>query len=128
MARPQSERIKISWSGRKRCHNNILVERTWRTVKYEEVYLHAYSDYWDAEISLVRFLWRYCHVRSQSALGGNTPHELYTETESCSSRPGLTMSGARTVQQKASISGTSPFPAATTWLQVTFQHTATHHQ
>ncbi|MFM7753044.1 MAG: IS3 family transposase, partial [Cyanobium sp.] len=51
VARLQAEEIKISWSGRKRCYDNILVERLWRTVKYEEVYLHAYSDGWEAEIS-----------------------------------------------------------------------------
>ena len=94
----QAEKIKISWSGRKRCYDNILVERLWRTIKYEEVYLRAYSDGWEAEISLARFLWRYCHVRPHSSLGGRTPHEVYTETEPCSSRPRLTMSGAGTVQ------------------------------
>ena len=94
----QAEKIKISWSGRKRCYDNILVERLWRTVKYEEVYLRAYSDGWEAEISLARFLWRYCHVRPHSSLGGRTPHEVYTENKPCSSRPRLTMSGAGTVQ------------------------------
>jgi putative transposase len=98
VARLQAEEIQISWSGRKRCYDNILVERLWRTLKYEEVYLHAYSDGWETEISLARFLWRYCHVRPHSSLGGKTPHEVYTETEPCSSRPGLTMSGARAVQ------------------------------
>ncbi len=92
----QADEIKISWSGRKRCYDNILVERLWRTVKYEEVYLRAYSDGWEAEISLVRFLWRYCHVRPHSSLGGRTPHEVNTETEPCSSRPRLRMSGAGT--------------------------------
>ena len=98
VARLQSEKIKISWSGRKRCYDNILVERLWRTVKYEEVYLRAYSDGWEAEINLARFLWRYCHVRPHSSLGGKTPHEVYTETKPCSSRSELTMTGARTVQ------------------------------
>ena len=98
VARLQGEGIRISWSGRKRCYDNILVERLWRTVKYEEVYLRAYSDGWEAEISLARFLWRYCHVRPHSSLGGKTPHEVYAETEPFSSRPELTMSGARTVQ------------------------------
>ena len=41
VARLQAEGIKISWSGRKRCYDNILVERLWRTLKYEEVYLRA---------------------------------------------------------------------------------------
>jgi putative transposase len=98
VARLQAEEIRISWSGKKRCYDNILVERLWRTVKYEEVYLRGYSDGWEAEISLARFLWRYCHVRPHSSLGGRTPHEVYTETEPCSSRPRLTMSGAGTVQ------------------------------
>ena len=98
VSRLHDEKISISWSGRKRCYDNILVERLWRTVKYEEVYLRAYSDGWEAEISLARFLWRYCHVRPHSSLGGRTPHEVYSETEPCSSRPRLTMSGARTVQ------------------------------
>ena len=98
VARLQGEGIRISWSGRKRCYDNILVERLWRTVKYEEVYLRAYSDGWEAEISLASFLWRYCHVRPHSSLGGKTPHEVYTETEPFSSHPELTMSGARTVQ------------------------------
>jgi len=41
VARLQAEEIKVSWSGRKRCYENILVERLRRTVKYEEVYLQA---------------------------------------------------------------------------------------
>ena len=98
LARLQAEEIKISWSGRKRCFDNILVERLWRTVKYEEVYLRAYSDGWEAEVSLARFFWRYGHVRPHSALGGRTPNEVYAETKPCSSRPGLTMSGAKAVQ------------------------------
>ena len=98
LARLQAKGIKISWSGRKRCYDNILVERLWRTVKYEEVYLHAYSDGWDAEISLARFLWRYCHVRPHSSLGGRTPYEVYTEIEPRSSRLELTMLGPRSVQ------------------------------
>jgi putative transposase len=98
VARLQAEEIRISWSGRKRCYDNILVERLWRTVKYEEVYLRAYSDGWEAEISLARFLWRYCHVRPHSSLRGRTPQEVYTETEPYSTRPGLTMSGVGTVQ------------------------------
>jgi putative transposase len=98
VARLQAERIKISWSGRKRCFDNILVERLWRTVKYQEVYLRAYGDGWEAEINLARFLWRYSHAVTHSSLGGRTPHEVYTQTEHCSSRPELTMSGARTVQ------------------------------
>ncbi|MFY8150244.1 MAG: hypothetical protein ACOVNL_13635 [Prochlorococcaceae cyanobacterium] len=70
----------------------------WRALKYEEVYLRAYGDGWEAEISLARFLWRYCHVRPYSSHGGRTPLDGYIETELCSSLLGLTMSGATTVQ------------------------------
>jgi putative transposase len=104
VARLQPEAIKISWSGRKRCYDNILVERLWRTVKYEEVYLRAYSDGLEAEISLARFLWRYCHIRPHSSLRGRTPLEVYNENQSCSSRSQLTMSGSRIVQYKAPTS------------------------
>ncbi len=96
--RLKAEKLQISWSGRRRCYDNILVERLWRTVKYEEVCLRAYSDGWEAEISLARFFWRYGHVRPHRALGGKTPQEVYTETKPCSSRPRLTMSGAESVQ------------------------------
>ena len=41
VARLQAEKIKISWSARKRCYYNILVERLWQTGKYEVLYLHA---------------------------------------------------------------------------------------
>jgi putative transposase len=98
VARLRAEGINISWSGRKRCYDNILVERLWRTLKYEEVYLRAYSHGWEAEINLARFLWRYCHVRPHSSLGGKTPYAVYTETEPIPSRLELTISGARAAQ------------------------------
>ena len=98
VGRLQAEDIKISWSGRRRCYDNILVERLWRTLNYEEVYLLAYSDGREAEISLARFLWRYGHVRPHSSLGGTTPHEVYSCIKTRSSRPRLTMLGAKTVQ------------------------------
>ena len=50
--------IRISLPGTERCYDNILVERIWCTLKHEEVHLQAYSDGWEAEISLARFLWR----------------------------------------------------------------------
>ena len=98
MARLQAEEIKFSWSGRKHCYDNILVERLWRTVKYEEVYIHAYRDGWQAEISLARLLWWYCHVRPHSSLGGKTPYGVYTEIKPCSCRPESTISRAGAVQ------------------------------
>nr|WP_255147938.1 transposase [Synechococcus sp. ATX 2A4] len=63
----------------------------WDADDYELIESHQ-------EISLARFLWRYCHVRPHSSLGGKTPNAVYTEAEPCNSRPGLTMSGAQAVQ------------------------------
>ena len=98
VAHLQAKEIKNSWSGRKRSYANILVNRLWRTVKHEEGHLRAYRDGWEAEIVLARFVWRYCHVRPHSSLGGRTPHEAYTEIKPWSSLPELTMSGAGTAQ------------------------------
>jgi putative transposase len=95
--RLQEAEIKVGWSGRKRCYDNILVERLRRTVKYEDVYLHAYSDVWEPDIRLAHFLWRYFHVRPHSSLGGKTPYAVYTEIEPSSSRPESMMPWARTV-------------------------------
>jgi putative transposase len=83
VTRLKAEEIKFSWTGRKRCYDNILVERLWRTLKYEEVYLRANGDGWEAEISLAHFLWRYCHVRPHSSLGGRTPQTVNSEAKPC---------------------------------------------
>jgi hypothetical protein len=56
-----------------------------------EVYWRVYSDGWQAEISLARFLWRYCQVGPHSSLRARTPYEIYAETELRPSRPELTM-------------------------------------
>lgn len=56
------ELIKISCLGIKLCYANILSERWWRTLKYEEVYLHAYNDGWEPDVNLACFLRRYYHL------------------------------------------------------------------
>ena len=69
--------IAISMSGKGRAYDNILVERLWRTVKYEEVYLHAYEDGWDADRRLSSYFDFYCRHRPHGALGAKTPAEVY---------------------------------------------------
>lgn len=101
MTQLKAEEIKISWSSRGRCLDNILVERLWRTVKYEDVFLRAYGDGWEAEISLASFFWRYGHVRPNSLPGGKTPYEVYNEIKPCSFRPGLKISGVLVCPIKA---------------------------
>jgi putative transposase len=69
--------IRISMDGRGRCFDNIFTERLWRTVKYEEVYLHDYQTFAEAESSLTRYFQTYNHRRLHQALGYQTPAEVY---------------------------------------------------
>jgi putative transposase len=69
--------VQISIDGRGRAHDNIFVERLWRTVKYEEVYLHEYASPREARIGLERYLEFYNHARLHQALGYRTPAEVY---------------------------------------------------
>lgn len=69
--------IKISMDGKGRCIDNIFVERLWRSVKYEEVYLHAYDDVAKARAGIGRYLAFYNTERPHQALGYQTPDEFH---------------------------------------------------
>ena len=69
--------IRISMSGRGRAFDNILVERLWRTVKYEEVYMREYSDGLELSRSLNRYFSFYNNERLHESLGYRTPVEVY---------------------------------------------------
>ena len=69
--------VAISMDGRGRALDNVFVERLWRSVKYEEVYLKDYADGWEAQQSLTRYFEFYCQRRIHQALGYRTPAELY---------------------------------------------------
>ena len=73
----QINNIQISMDGQGRCFDNIFVERLWRTVKYEEVYLKEYLDVWEAEKSLGNYFHFYNHERPHQSLGYQTPFEVY---------------------------------------------------
>lgn len=73
--------IRISMDGRGRLYDNIFVERLWRTVKYEEVYLHDYRTVRDARDGLGRYFNFYNTERLHETLGYRTPHEIYFGTE-----------------------------------------------
>ena len=74
--------VKVSMDGRGRCLDNVFVERLWRTVKYEEIYLKDYADGKEAERSLGKYFQFYCEVRPHSSLGMRTPAEVYAEGRS----------------------------------------------
>jgi putative transposase len=69
--------IPISMDGCGRAFDNIFVERLWRTVKYEEVYLKEYSGVRDAKDSLRRYFDFYNNDRPHQSLGYKTPSEVY---------------------------------------------------
>jgi len=70
----------ISIDGKGTWRDNVFVERLWRTIKYEEVYLKAYDSVSTARRSLGRYLTFYNSIRPHSSLDGQTPDEVYFPT------------------------------------------------
>jgi putative transposase len=75
----QEQAIRISMDGRGAWRDNVFVERLWRSVKYEEVYLRAYDSVSDARASLGRYLAFYNGRRPHSSLGARTPEQAYLD-------------------------------------------------
>ena len=73
----QDHGVRISMDGKGRYADNIFVERLWRTVKYEEVYLKAYADAKEARRELGAYFRFYNDQRPHQALGYRTPAEVY---------------------------------------------------
>ena len=69
--------IKISMDGRGRCLDNVFVERLWRSLKYEEVYLYAYETVSEAREGIGRYFEFFNNDRPHSALGYQTPASFY---------------------------------------------------
>jgi len=80
-SRLESCGVAISMDGRGRAIDNVFIERLWRTVKYEEVYLKSYETGWQAEDSLASYFRFYCHDRVHQSLGYRTPAEVYLESD-----------------------------------------------
>ena len=72
--------IKISMEGQGRALDNVIIERLWRSVKYDDVYLNPYVSVWAAETGLNRHLKHYNESRPHSSLNGNIPAETCFET------------------------------------------------
>jgi putative transposase len=69
--------IKISMDGKGRCIDNVFVERLWRSLKYEEVYLNDYDDLVDARAGIRSYFEFYNTRRQHQALGHQTPASFY---------------------------------------------------
>jgi putative transposase len=76
-ARLKEGGIRISMDGRGRALDNVFVERLWRSVKYEEVYLRDYQTVWDARHGLARYFAFYNGERLHQALGYRPPAAVY---------------------------------------------------
>lgn len=79
--------VAISMDGRGRAIDNVFIERLWRSVKYEEVYLRDYTDGWHAEASLAAYFRFYNQERIHQALGYRTPWEVYQDRGSSGEEP-----------------------------------------
>lgn len=72
--------IRISMDGKGRWLDNVFVERLWRSVKYEEVYLKAYTDVREARRSLGLYFTHYNSRRRHQSLGRQTPNTVYFQS------------------------------------------------
>jgi putative transposase len=77
----EKEKIKISMDGRGRALDNIFVERLWRTVKYEDIYLRDYSTMTDLILGLAQYFAYYNTERPHQALDYKTPHQVYSDAQ-----------------------------------------------
>ena len=110
--------MRISMDGKGRYQDNIFVERLWRTVKYEEVYLKAYASVLEAQRGLADYFRFYNNRRPHQALGYRTPAEVFhgeqdvvegdsigrrgspeQKTQSLAGEPGLSLNSALILSQ-----------------------------
>lgn len=75
--RLKQEGIRISMDGKGRWRDNVFVERIWKSIKYEEVYLHAYGSVSEARARIGNYIRFYNETRPHSSLGGQTPDQIY---------------------------------------------------
>jgi putative transposase len=69
--------IRISMDGKGRWADNVFVERFWRSIKYEEVYLHAYESVSAARSGIGRYVEFFNQQRPHSSLNRQTPDQVY---------------------------------------------------
>lgn len=79
--------VAISMDGRGRALDNVFTERLWRTIKYEQVYLHEYSSPAQAREQLSAYIHFYNHERLHQALGYRTPASVYYTPATMPLRP-----------------------------------------
>ncbi len=73
----KTHEIAISMDGKGCWRDNVLIERFWRTIKYQEVYLKAYESASDARANLRWYIDVYNSIRGHSSWQGRTPDSIY---------------------------------------------------
>jgi putative transposase len=73
----ESSKIKVSMDGKGRWADNIMIERWFRTLKYDEVYLNDYENIKEARREIGNFIYNYNFVKLHSSLGYETPADMY---------------------------------------------------
>ena len=97
--------ITISMDGKGRCMDNIFVERLWRSLKYEEVYLNAYANVAEAKAGIGAWLRFYNEERQHQSLGYRTPRQIYEEGLWICGRSALPTGSASPASRASSPSG-----------------------
>jgi putative transposase len=77
----QRNKVRISMDGRGAWRDNIFVERLWKSVKYEEVYLHAYDSVAAAKAGIQRYFSFYNSRRPHTSLDRQTPDDVYFDSQ-----------------------------------------------
>lgn len=77
ISRLKNHHVSISMDGRGRAFDNIFVERLWRTVKYQNVYIKGYETMKEAQEGLTKYFHYYNHGRLHSSLGNQRPWHVY---------------------------------------------------
>src|SRR3954469_20805810 len=75
--------VAASMDGRGRAPDNVFVERLWRAVKYEDIYIQGYEEVPELRCGLARYFASYNHARLHQALGDRTPAAVYAMPVPC---------------------------------------------
>ncbi len=87
--RLESAGVAVSMDGRGRALDNVFVERLWRTVKYEDIYIRGHEGVPELLRGLARYFAFYNHARLHQALGYRTPAAVYAPPVTCDLRLSL---------------------------------------
>lgn len=106
----QSAGVEVSMDGRGRWMDNRFIERLWRSVKYEDVYLNDYGDGLSCGRGLGRWFGNYNEMRPHQALGNATPEQWYRFADSYGGQPANweAMQGRAAGQDAKKYPGSSP--------------------